>query len=259
MDSELFEIIIPSVAFFVAFFLVFTLLEMMIVLLLNGFVYHHWSFVADVVMRVKVRHGKLARFITLTAVIVFIVLLVQYTAVVDVLRSASIEEKLYAAQILLVILLTYLIATRHLAKLDFLKQIHRYLYIYLSTITYVFMVLLVHSQYLNYQQYIRATIIVPIQKNVDIILENRVRQELLKEFRLQIYNKRCPRVDLTTEMIEGTARHFIYVTTHPDLSLIKEVIDEDASKNYLVGRLCTNGTDSFLLTNYGQWYWVIDQ
>lgn len=259
MDSELFEIIIPSVAFFMAFFLVFTLVEMMIVLLLNGFVFHHWSFIADVVMRVKVRHGKLVRFVTLTAVIVFIVLLTRYTAVVEVLRSASIEEKLYAAQILLVIVLAYLIATRRLAKLDFLKQIHRYLYIYLSTITYVFMVLLVHNQYLSYQQYIRATIIVPIQENVNIILENRERQELLKEFRLQIHNKRCPRVDLTTEMIEGTARHFVYITTHPDLSLVKETINEEAPKNYLVGRLCTNGTDSFLLTNYGQWYWVINQ
>lgn len=259
MNSELFEIIIPSTAFFLGFFLAFSLIEMIIVLLLNGFVYKHWSFVADVVLRVKVRHGKLVRLITLVLMAVFILILIRYTSVIQVLMNASLEEKLYAGQILLVIFLTYLIATRRLAKLDFLKQIHRYLYAYLSIITYVFMILLINQQYQPYQEYINARIVVPIQENVETILENRKRKRLLTEFRRQIHNGTCPRVDLSNKMEKGDIEHVVYVTTHPDLSLISKPINTNNPKNYLVGRLCSSEGTDFLLTHYGQWFWIINE
>ncbi len=257
MSSELFEIIIPSIAFFIAFFLAFTLVEMMVVLLLNGFVFKHWGFVVDVVMRAKVRHGKLIRFVTLFLIAAFIALFLKYTAVLTILRNASLEEKLYAAQTLLVILLTYRLATRQLMKLTFLKQIHRYLFVYISIVVYVLMVLLVHTQYVDYKRLINATIVHPIGENVKVVMENYQRKKILNEMRRQVHNNRCERVDYSLDLTKGLTKHFIYITTDPDLARLKEV-SSDAPKNYTIGRACTYANETFLLTDYGQWFWVID-
>ena len=257
MSSELFEIIVPSIAFFFGFFLAFTLIEMMIVLLLNGFVFKHWSFVVDVVMRAKVRHGKVIIFTTLALILVFIAMLFKYTAVIKVLQNASLEEKLYAVQILLVILLTYRLATSHLLELTFLKQIHRYLFIYISIVIYVLMILLVNNQYKNYQRFINATIVHPIQENVKVVLENRKRKYLLNEFRRQIHNGRCPHVDYTDNLVIGNVKQFVYITTDSNLS-ISNTTTSDTPKSYTVGRACTYANETFLLTDYGQWFWVID-
>ena len=258
MDSELTEIIIPSIAFFVSFFLVFTLIELMIILFLNGFVLNHWGFVVDVVMRVKVRHGNLVRALTLTFITIFLILLFRYTAFLKVIHEASVEEKLYTAQIILVIFLTYIIATRQLFELTFLKQIHRYLYFYLSIIVFVLMVLLVHTQYENYQRLINAKIVAPIKSNIQIVLENSKRKHLLSEVRRMIHNNRCPHVDFTTEIVKGNPLSFMYVTTDPDLRLASPSLTGDAAKNYTIGRACTTENETFLLTDYGQWFWVIE-
>ncbi|MBU1017912.1 hypothetical protein KKA33_02675 [Patescibacteria group bacterium] len=257
MSSELFEIIVPSIAFFFAFFLAFTLMEMMVVLLLNGFVFKHWGFVVDVVMRVKVRHGTLMRFATLLLMTVFIGVLLKYTAVLRILDSATLEEKLYAGQTFLVILLTYRLATGHLMELTFLKQIHRYLFIYLSVVVYVLMILLVNSQYDNYQRLINATVVHPIGENVKVVMENYQRKKILNEMRRLVHNDRCPRVDYMLDLTKGLTKHFIYVTTDPDLATLQEVLS-DAPKNYTIGRACTYANETFLLTDYGQWFWVID-
>jgi len=257
MSSELFEIIIPSIAFFFGFFLAFTLIEMMVVLVLNGFVFKHWSFVVDVVMRVKVRHGALVRFFTMVLIAVFIGLFLKYTAVLKILENATLEEKLYAGQTFLVILLTYRLATSQLMELTFLRQIHRYLFIYLSVVVYVLMILLVHSQYDNYQRLINATIVHPISENVKVVMENYQRKKILNEMRRLVHNDRCPRIDYSLDLTRGLTKHFIYVTTDPDLA-ISEDVSSDAPKNYTIGRACTYADETFLLTDYGQWFWVID-
>ena len=137
--SELTEIIIPSIAFFISFLLVFYLMELLIILFLNGFVLKHWAFVVDVVMRVKVRHGKVVQRSTLAFIVIFLVLLFKFTGVFQVLRDASTEEQFYAVQIVLVIFLVYRTGMRYLAELNFLKLIHRYLYFYFSVIIFVLM------------------------------------------------------------------------------------------------------------------------
>ena len=256
--SELTEIIIPSIAFFVAFLLVFYLIELFVILFLNGFVYKYWSFVVDVVMRVKVRHGKATRNITLVSVIILLAVLFKYTAVIQVLRNAAMEEKLYAAQIILVIFLVYFGTTRYLADLTFLKQIHRYLYIYFSMIVFVLMVLTVNKQYENYQQMINAKIVYPLTEKTEVVMENYKRKRLLNEVRRMIHNGRCPRVDFTEHLVMGEIKHFIYVTTDPELSISNITTSFDETINLTVGRSCTYENETFLLTDHGQWFWVID-
>ena len=256
--SELTEIIIPSIAFFVAFLLVFYLIELFIILLLNGFVFKHWSFVVDVVMRVKVRHGKTVQRFTLAFIVVILALLFKFTGVIKVLMDAPMEEKLYAAQIILVIFLVYLSTTRYLAELDFLKLIHKYLYIYFSMIVFVFMVLTVNSQYKNYQQLINAKIVVPITENTKIVMESYHRKKLLNEVRRMIHNNRCPRTDFTKSLVRGEMKHFVYMTTDPDLRISNVTSSCDEPINLKIGRAGTYQNDTMLLTDHGQWFWVID-
>lgn len=259
MASELTEIAIPSIAFFIAFLLVFLLAEFFIVLFLNGFIYHHWTFIVDVVIRLKIRHGPMIRFIVFASILIFFGVLFFTTPVLPILKGASPEEKLYALEILLVILLVYRIATRHLLEVNFLKIIHRYLYFYFSTIVAVALVLTVHSQYDRYQKLINAKLAFPVTEKVKMVIENRHRKALLSEFRRQIHNGTCVRSNYVTNMTEGKIIHFIYVTTDPDLSLVpfrqQSLL---GSQNMTMGRSCANGKETFLLTDYGQWYWVIE-
>lgn len=258
MSLELTEIIIPSVAFFISFLLVFYLIELLVILFLNGFVLHHWSFVVDVVMKMKVRHGKTAQRITLAFVLIFLAVLFKYTAVIQILRDSSIEEKFYAAQIILVIFLVYRTGTRYLTELNFLKLIHRYLYFYFSIIVFVLMVLVVHQQYENYQRLINAKIVVPIAKNTQVVMENYRRKQILNEVRRMIYNDRCPHIDYTEHLVAGNLKHFFYVTTDPDLAYSNVTTSIDDPLNMTAGLSCTFENETFLLTEYGQWFWVIN-
>lgn len=259
MASELTEIIIPSIAFFIAFLLVFLLAELFVVLLLNSFIYHQTSFVVNVVIRMQVRHGKLIRNITLAFMAAFLGILAITTPVFSVLQSAPPEEKMYAMEVLLVILLVYRIATRNLLELNFLKIIHRYLYIYLSAVVGVVLILVLHSQYDRYQQLINAKLVFPVTEQVKLVLENHKRKALLSEFRRQIHNGTCVRSNYVVNMTEGKVIHFVYVTSDPELSLVpyrqQSLL---GAQNMTMGRSCVSGNDTFLLTDYGQWYWVIE-
>ncbi|MCK5601777.1 hypothetical protein KAR91_07915 [Candidatus Pacearchaeota archaeon] len=258
MNSELTEIIIPSIAFFVGFLLTFTLLELLIILMLNGFVLKHWSFVVDVVIKARVQHGKLIQRITLASVAVFLTLLFYYTNVLTIIRESSPEEQLYVAEILLVVLFTYIRSTRYVVELTFLKSIHKYLYIYLSSLIAVVMILVVHAQYENYQKLINATLIAPVEAQTKIVMENYKRKHLLNEFRRQIHNNTCEYVDYTFDLKEGNTKHFLYVTTDPELSTSNVTHSGDDTTNYTTGHACTKDGETFLLTEYGLWFWVID-
>jgi hypothetical protein len=47
MSSDLFQITILSISFFVAFFLTYLILEMMVVVILNRLVFSHWGLVTE--------------------------------------------------------------------------------------------------------------------------------------------------------------------------------------------------------------------
>lgn len=258
MNSELTEIIIPSIAFFLAFLLTFTLFELLIILILNGFVLKHWSFVVDVVIKARVQHGKLIQRITLVSVAIFLALLFYYTNVFAIVRDSSPEEQLYAAEILLVVIFTYIRSTRYVVELTFLKSIHKYLYVYLSSLIAVGMILVVHAQYQNYQKLVNATLVSPIEAQTKIVIENYKRKKLLNEFRRQIHNNKCEYVDYTLDLKAGKTKHFVYVTTDPELSTSNVTYSGDDTTNYTTGHACTHENETFLLTEHGLWFWVID-
>jgi hypothetical protein len=53
--------------------------------------------------------------------------------------------------------------------------------------------------------------------------------------------------------------NLVYVTTHDDLRTDPLPINHYDPKEYLSGRACSKGDTTFLITEHGQWYWVIDE
>lgn len=259
MDSEITDIIVPSIFFFIAFFMAFTLIEMVVILILNRYIYKNWAFIIDVVIRAKVHYGNTIERLMRAFVIVFLALMISFTLVLDILKHASFGVKVLAVEMLLIMILIYLRTTRKIPKLSFMKAIHKYLYIYLSAIFYVLTIVVVNDHYPAYQKYINDAIVNPVSANSSEYIESRKRKKLLTEFRHQIYADECPRTDLRTDQNNGKNKHFVYVTTHTDLKLIEKPINPKDQKAFLTGRLCSNSEETFLLTDYGQWYWVIEE
>lgn len=259
MGSELSDIIIPSIAFFVAFFISFNLVEALMGLLLRYFIFSKATFFTDVLLRYKIYHGSWIKPVSLVFLLGFTIGFLKFTAFIDILWYASWGVKIFALEMILAIYFIYLLSTHRLPRLHFMKKIYQYLFAYLSIIVYILMVVLINQYYDVYQHYINAKIVYPIQHKGSLILDNRERQKLLTEFRYQIYSNTCPAIDFTEIKTDSGIQNFVYVTTNADLKTIQKPINRNNPKAYLSGRLCSDGNKSFLLTDYGQWYWVIKE
>lgn len=258
MSSDLFEIIIPSVAFLMAFFLAYTLLEMGITLFLNAFIFRHWGFAAQATDPRPTQdsgHIELGICLFISA---FVITMVCYSRIFDILLSSSAEVRVFTLELFLAMLLVYSLTTHQLQQNNFVKKIHKYLFFYLSSIVFVLSTLFANQYYETYKNYIHANLIAPLAGEHPMTLESRERKRLLALFRHQIYNDLCPRTDYTTVYKSGRVTNFVYVVTHPDLSIADKPILRSNLKDYLSGRLCTSKDISFLLTDHGQWYWVVE-
>jgi len=257
MDYELIDIIIPSVAFFIAFYMAFNLLELIVILILNRLIFRYWGFFVDRVMYAKVNYGTEIERVALVVMVFFLFITIRFTAVIDVIIHASLGIQALALVMLVDIILIYFITTRKVPKSNFMKRVHSHLFVYISTVVYILVITLSNQYYARYQKFINAVVVSPIQASGASILENNKRKNLLAEFREQIDNNGCTRVNYV-----GTSHkeipHFIYITTHRDLKIKDKPINSGDPKAYLSGRLCSNSEQKFLLTDYGQWYWAID-
>jgi len=258
MGSEITDIIIPSIAFFVSFFIIFALIEALMSLTLNYFIFCKYSFFTNVIMRHKVYHGRWINWGAFLLLLLIITVLLTFTPLFDLLWSAPWEIKIFALEMFLAMILIYLMASRRLPPLHFIKKVYRYLYLYLSVAVYALAIVLVSQYYDTYKNYINATITFPLKNGQAIVLENDERKKLLTEFRHQIYTHDCPRTDLTEMVTNSDVQNLMYITTHQDLKIATKPINKNNPKAYLTGRLCSNGQKTFLLTDYGQWYWVIE-
>lgn len=257
MSSDFREILIPSIAFFVAFFLSFSLIEAVIILALNRLMFRYWGFTVNVLIRSKALYGSQIRVATLITITLLTGGLLFFTSFLQILASATMEIKVFAVEIFLAMILIYLTTTRKLTQLFIEKQIHLYLYLYVSVILYVFMVIQANQSYAQYKNFINANV-VSVTGGVERILESDQKGRLLKTFRNQVAEGGCTEVDFVQGAETTGVRHFVYVITDPDLARAQKALPEDEVDPF-VGRACTDGAETFLLTDYGKWYWVIDE
>jgi len=257
MDSDLFEIILPSFAFFVGFFLAYALLEMLFTLSLNIVIFHYWGFHVASDELPRLRHN---RRIELAVCLFFALLIVAmgcYSRILDVLLSSAAEVRVLALEVFLSMVLIYQITTRELLDDNLIKKAHKYLYFVLSSVAFVAVILFSNEYYGAYKNYIHSNIILPLTEDRSLYMGNSERQKLLTDFRQMIYSQLCPEADFSSYYRSGRVVSFAYIVTQPDLKIATKPLSKGNVKGYTSGRLCSNGKVSFLLTDYGQWYWII--
>lgn len=258
MNSELFDVIIPSIAFFIAFFVAYSLVEALIILLLNRLIFRTWGFTPEKLIKSQELYGQKIKIGTLISIVILLVLLIRFTGLIGVLQAATPEVKVLAVETFLAMILIYLTTTRPLTRFDVERSIHKYLYVYLSIIVFTFTMLTADRSYASYKDFINANVTATI-RGVEQTLESREKDALVDEFRQQIYRGQCPETDFTKTSQKNGITNFVYVTTSSDLIRADVSYDDDLDVNKdLRGRLCTDGAQTFLLTDHGRWYWVIE-
>jgi hypothetical protein len=256
MNLDLFEIIVPSLSFFVAFFLIYLILEMVVVVILNRLVFSHWGLMTETPNNPKLKRSYEAEVGISLFISVSIVFLVLKSRIVDLLLISHIGIRLFALQAFLGMVLIYLITTRQLIKNDFIKKIHKYLYFYLSAIVFVAVVIQVNQAYGRLQDYLQVNVIHPYVTHRSLTLENKLTDDLLTAFRHKVSNHACPWVDLSTPDQLSKVQNMAYLTTHADLDIASKPINRKNPRDFLTGWLCTDPRATFLLTEHGEWYWM---
>jgi hypothetical protein len=257
MNSDLFEIILPSFAFFVGFFLLYTILEMLVTLSLNLIIFRYWGFATEVTDPPRIKRNRRIELAICLFIALSVVTIVCYSRVIDVLLASEIEVRVFALEVFLAMLFIYMVTTHELLEDHFIKKAHKYLYFYISSIVFVLAILFSNRYYADYQDYIHATLFFKSDQSQSLILSREERDRNLMVFREMIYNGLCPEADFSSYYRSGRVMNFVYVVTHPDLKIAQKPLLTTNVKAHLSGRLCSSGNTSFLLTDYGQWYWVI--
>ena len=214
----------------------------------------------DVVIRSKVHHGKLIKWTVFLALTAFILGVIFYTPLINILISASKELQLFALILALVMALMYSINIRRSSHLNIEKKIYRVIFFVISIFLYIFILVLTNESYESYAKYVQSQLITPAVKTVELAKEDREESKLLKKFRQQYLNSDCQDADYTE--IEGNqviVKSFILVASEPKLAFSSEPINLEDPKANLKGKKCTDGKNTFLLTEQGNWYWITEE
>ncbi|MBI5421686.1 hypothetical protein HZA44_00950 [Candidatus Peregrinibacteria bacterium] len=265
MSSDLFEIILPSLVFFFAFFVVNILLEMGVVFLLNTFFCKHWMIVTKFACSRRRKWHRRAEFALCLSVSLSLLAIIAATHTIDIFVASDLEIKIYVLELFLATLLIYRITSRLILSdiigncKELLLKAFGYLFFFTSVLLAILTILFLNQQYESFKRLIHSTLIYPITGKHALILKNGTKGGLITAFREQIYQGLCPRMDYSTCTSDAPVVNLIYVTTQLDLRLDTHPIIHSDPKDYLSGRACTKGSTTFLLTDHGQWYWVIDE
>lgn len=256
MEQVLKNEIIPPLLFFIAFSIVFTFLELLLIFALNRLGQKYWEFVIDVLIRAKVHHGKIIRCAVIVVLGVVGLGVILFSPLLEILLTASREMRLFALMLALVMALFYSINIRKTATLEVEKAIYRFIFFIVSLFIYVVVLVVAVKSYGGYVRLVNDAFINPASIRVGQALDQREKENLLGQFRSMNEQGLCVTTDYTDSKEVGL-KNFVWVEDEPALAFGGATPDSKNPKGYLKGRACSNGKDTFLLTEWGSWYWVI--
>ena len=258
MNTELANSVIPSAVFFSGFFIAFSLLELLIIFFLNRLEKKHWEFVIDTLIRAKIHHGRAVKMIALLGILLVLALIFFTTPFLDVLRAATPELKIFMAVLFAVMGLIYFTTTRKVTRMALEKKVHGYIYFLVSCIVFTFVVVMADQSYNAYQNYINSQFVYPATQKIQASQDKKEEDSLISKFREDYLAGKCEVVDYRKEKPTGLT-HFIYARTDVDLTIAGATIVDENGMTLLKGNKCTDGKNTFLLTEGGKWYWVITE
>ena len=259
MEQVIYSEILPPLIFFIIFSIAFSLLELIVIFLLNRVEQKHWEFMIDVVIRFRVHHKKMIQYIIIVAVGVLVLSFILFTPLIEVMTLASNELRLFAALLALVMLLIYSINLRKSTRLDIEKKVYGTIFLVVSIVFYVFILILANERYKSYANYVNRQFISPAGKKVETVIEEKEETRLLKKFREQYLNNECEKADYTQEKKEILLKNLQLIASEPKLAFGDKTVDITDPAETLRGMACSDGEHTFLLVENGNWYWVSEE
>ncbi len=244
--------LVPLLAFFIAFFIAFSLLELMIIYILSKLEKKHWAFVIDRLIRAKVHYGKAIGLIAAAGMALIIIGILFATPFLRVFMAATPIIKNFSLILLFVMILIYFTTTRKMTKMALEKKVHSYIYFMISIVLYAFIFIMADQTYNNYRSYMNQTFTQPAMETVGSAMDKREEEKLHQKFRELYLAGKCEDVDYEADH-KGGLLHFVLVAVDTDLATAAP----SDSALALKGKKCTDGKNTFLLTEQGGWYWVI--
>ena len=258
MNTELANSVIPSAVFFFAFFVAFSLLELLIIFVLNKLERQHWEFVIDTLIRAKVHHGRAIKVIALLGILLVLALILLLTPFLDVIRASTQEFRTFIAVLLFVMLLIYYTTMRKVTKMALEKKVHGYIYFLVSCVVFAFVVVMADQSYNAYTGYMKSQLIEPAAQKISAEMDAQEAEKILSAFRDDYFAGRCEAIDYKKEK-PATLTHFVYARTDDDMIIEgAQVVDENGMP-LLKGHKCSDGKNTALITENGRWYWVITE
>ena len=250
--------LVPLIAFFVAFVIAFSLIELLIIYILNRLEKKHWAFVIDTLIRAKVHHAKAIEMIALAGILLVLAFVFFTTPFLEIMKATTPILMYFSIVLLVAMIVVYAITARKLTIMALEKKVHRYIYFVISIIIFTFMMIIADQSYNSYQNYINQQFVDPAAQQIRAGIDQREESRLLTQFKEDYLSGRCEIFDYNEE---GSAdlTHFIYIETDLELASRPGTPVADPGSLLLKGYKCTDGENTFLLTEEGKWYWVISE
>ena len=259
MEQEILYDILPALIFFVVFSIAFSLLELIVMLLLNQLEKRHWEWMIDVIIRSEVHHGKIIKYAVLFALWALVIILIVCTPIVNILTMASREFRLFALILALVMLLFNLINIRKNVTIDIEKKISGVVFFIISLTLYFFIIIAAQKSYEGYGEYINQHFTKPAVKGVETVMGEREKTNLLNNARHQYLANGCTTVDYTKEEKDILIKNILLLASEPDLAFGDKTVNLDDPEESLKGMACSDGKNTLLLTENGSWYFVNEE
>jgi len=246
----------PTLLFFLAFFIAFSLLELILIFILNRLAAGHWVFFIDTIIRLELHHRRLLWGFAYLGLTGFAFYLFYSTSLFSVLQAATPELRGLAGGLFGVMVLVYFVMTRRSTSLAIQRRVQLYIYLLVSLFFFTVILLTADQMVGRYRQFVNSQLIDPALRQVQHSVDQQKQEALLTRFRAQVKAGQCAPVDYRAQTGKGV-KQFVFVTMDPALASADFKDGTDVSTE-LKGRACTDGENTFLLKRDGSWYWVIE-
>ena len=236
-----------------------SVLELVVILLLNQLERKNWEWVVDVLIRSEVHHKKMIKYALIIVIGVLFIILITLTPLVPMLAMASAEFRLFALLLALLMLLIYSINLRKSTKISIEKKIYGIVFFMLSLLLYFLIIITAYGSYKSYIEYVNKHFIKPAVTSVETVLEEREKNRLLSEAHQAYKEGKCVSVDYIKEQKKILIKNIILIAQEPELAFGDKTVNIDNPEESLKGISCTVGEDTMLLIENGNWYFVREE
>ena len=257
MANIFYQYVIPNLLFFVVIFLIFTIAQAVIVLFLQWLEHKNHDRLMALALKSYKHYRKIQLIFRLAGILLIILAILIILPYFDP-NNLKPETTIFAGFMLLVITVVYFIVTNLKGKFSIRKRGDKIIYVLLSLILYIFILFLIDQKLPNYRIYVYNNMVNPVIAGIVNQSDANQQEQLLNQFRDMAKTEQCTLKNYKNEKYTGVIHNFLYVATDADLKIIKGPMLPHNNDAKIKGRNCTNGKETFLLTDYGEWYWVID-